>query len=162
MNDKIQEEFKELIKDIIQDEIASYLKNNNYYQLVTGKIVEIKNNRYSLDIGDTFITDVVNKSNINLKLGDTVTMMVKADSNYSNCFILCKNGDNNYNGEKQDSIMASSITNLNNKVAELQKSLNTSNEQIKELEARGYYDGTDSNGRVVLIKNGVSKSGYLD
>lgn len=92
MNDIIQEEFKELIKDIIQDEIFSYLKNNNYYQLITGKIVEIQNNRYSLDIGDTFITDVVNKSNVSLEIGDTVTIMVKTGSNYSNCFILCKNG----------------------------------------------------------------------
>jgi hypothetical protein len=92
MDNNVQQEFKELLSEIIQDEIKTYLKNNNYYQLIPGKIVEIKNNRYSLDIGDTFITDVVNKSGVNLKLQDTVSIMVKTGSNYSNCFILCKNG----------------------------------------------------------------------
>lgn len=92
MDNRTQEEFKILMKDIIEKEISSYLKNNNYYQVITGKIVGIKNNRYSIDIGDTFINDIVNKSNTELKLQDTVTLMTKAGSNYSNCFILCKNG----------------------------------------------------------------------
>lgn len=92
MQNIVQEEFKTLIKDIIADEIKSYLKENNYYQTIVGKIVKIEGNRYSIDIGDTFINDVLNKSNTELNLQDTVTIMVKTGSNYSNCFILCKNG----------------------------------------------------------------------
>lgn len=96
----IKEEFKALIKEIIDEQIKSYMKETNVFRLLTGEIKIKSNDRYSIDIGDTIISDVLNKSGVWLERGDTVTIAEKIGSNFSNCFILCKNGttheSNNY------------------------------------------------------------------
>lgn len=165
MDNNVQQEFKELLSEIIQDEIKTYLKNNNYYHLVTGKIVAKKNGRYSIDIGDTFINDVVNKSNNILNIGDTVTIMEKAESNFSSCFILCKNGfeENTISYIEKDEEtreditveLNTKITELNTKITELQNSSNTMSSQITELEAReGYLYEPNVNGIAYVNMNG--------
>lgn len=165
MDNDIQQEFKELLSEVIQDEIKIYLKNNNYYHLVTGKIVAKKNGRYSIDIGDTFINDIVNKSGMTLQIGDTVTLMEKAESNYSNCFILCKNGleestvsyveKDEETGEDITVELNTKIAELNTKITELQNSSNTMSSQITELEAReGYLYEPNANGFAYVNMNG--------
>jgi len=93
-NNKVQEEFKDLIKEVVDKQIESYMKNNNIYRFLTGEVVRISTDyqHYSIDIGDTIVPDVLNKSNLNISRGDTVTFVEKVGSNFCNCFILCKNG----------------------------------------------------------------------
>ena len=92
MDNIIQEQFAELIDEIVENKIQSYLKDNNYYHLVTGKVVAKNDDRYTIDLGDTFVSDILNKSGTIINIGETVTLMEKAGSNYSSAFILCKNG----------------------------------------------------------------------
>ena len=86
-------EFQELINDIIKTEIQKFLKNEYIFRGVTGKITKVNgDNTYSVDIVTTILNNIPNKSGTSVSLGDSVTLLDRYGSNYSNCFIFIKNG----------------------------------------------------------------------
>ena len=92
MDRNIMSEYEELIGDIARKQMKAYMKEQNMVRLVYGSIVEINGDRCKVDLGDTVVSDVLNKSGVTLKEGDTVALIDKIDSNYASCFIAYKNG----------------------------------------------------------------------
>lgn len=87
------EEFQELIKDIIKTEIQKFVETEYIFRGVTGKVIKVnENNTYSVDIVTTVLNNIENRSGAKLSLGDSVTLLDRYGSNYSNCFIFIKNG----------------------------------------------------------------------
>lgn len=86
-------DFNEVLHDMITMEIKSYLKNEYIFRGISG-IIKKKNEdgTYSVDIITTVLDNIKNKTNIELSVGDSVTLLEKIGSNYSNCFIFIKNG----------------------------------------------------------------------
>ena len=85
-------ETDELIRSIIRQEIENFMKENGFFRSVTGVVTKINNGKYNVDIVDTEISQILNKSNSEVKVGDTVTIFDKFGSNFSNCYIAAKNG----------------------------------------------------------------------
>lgn len=92
MDNNLFSEYEELIGEIARKYAINYMKENNVVKLFYGKIIGISGNRYKVDIGDTVISDILNKSGHELKIGDTVALIDNIESNYSGCFIAYKNG----------------------------------------------------------------------
>ena len=99
---KDYQEFRELIRLIAKDEIHKQLIKENIFVSCTGIITGIthenenKDNPYSqqcnVDIVFSVLTNILNKSGEYLQIGDTVTVLQKKGSNYSNAFIAYKHG----------------------------------------------------------------------
>lgn len=88
-----REEFKNIIRELAQEETRNILQNEDIYQNVMGVILEEKeNNTYKVDIVTTILDNVLNQSGIRLKKGDSVLINMKYGSNYSNCYITAKAG----------------------------------------------------------------------
>lgn len=87
------DEFKELIQDIVQKEVSSILKNNYLFRGISGTVLSINDDgTCTVDIVTTVLKNIKNKSNEIIKINDSVTLLEKIGSNYSNCFIFIKNG----------------------------------------------------------------------
>ena len=151
MDNQIKEEFKNLIKELVDDQIKSYMKDNNIFRLLTGEIKFINNDRYSIDIGDTIISDVLNKSNTHLQKGDTVTVAEKIGSNFSNCFILCKNGSSNE--------LIESVKNLKDDIVKLKKQTSYYISDVDEDGERFYIGYKSSDGSLINNRWTVTVSG---
>lgn len=90
---QLAETFYEAINNFTSTSIDTFIKENDFYRFVVGAITrKQKNGTFIVDIGDTTISNVVNKSNRVLEIGDTVTILDRFGSNFRNCFILCRNG----------------------------------------------------------------------
>jgi hypothetical protein len=97
---KDYQDFRELIRQIAKDEIHKQLIKENIFVSCTGVITNITYednvNPYSqkcnVDIVFSVLTDILNKSGEILQVGDTVTILQKKGSNYSNAFIAYKHG----------------------------------------------------------------------
>lgn len=86
-------EFDELIREIVQQEIQNYMKNEMIFRGITGQVVKVNDDdTYSVDIVTTVLNNVENKSGSSLAIGDSVTLSERIGSDYSNCFINVKNG----------------------------------------------------------------------
>ena len=92
MTEKEFNEFDSLIREIVRQEIRSFMKENGLFRSVTGVVTKINDGKYDVDAVDTQISQILNKSNSEIKVGDTVTIFDKFGSNYSNCYIAAKNG----------------------------------------------------------------------
>ena len=92
MNRNTMSEYEEVIKNIIYKQMIKFMKEQNIVRLVYGTIVEVKNDKYKIDLGDTVISNINNKSGVELKKGDNVVLIDKIESNYANCFIAYKMG----------------------------------------------------------------------
>lgn len=93
MNNKEYDEFKELIQDMVTEGIQSKLKEDYVFRGVSGQIKNInEDGSCTVDIVTTVLNNIKNKSGISLSVGDSVTLLEKIGSNYSNCFIFIKNG----------------------------------------------------------------------
>lgn len=93
MNIQDYEDFKELIQDLITQEIELYLKNNYIFRGVSGIITKINEDETcNINIISTELKNIKNKSGVELSIGDSVTLLERIGSNYSNCFIFIKNG----------------------------------------------------------------------
>lgn len=92
MND--YQEFRDLIREIIQEEVKEILKEQGFSRSVTGEVLHVSddNRSCSVDVVTTKLNNILNKSGSSLKPGDTVTIMDSYGSNYSNCFVMAKNG----------------------------------------------------------------------
>lgn len=91
------DEFRDIVRELAQEEIKNFLKNEELYRSHTGIVVEnLGNDKYSVDIVTSIISDIYNKSGQNLSLGDTVIVLEKYGSNFSDCFILTKTKNNTY------------------------------------------------------------------
>ena len=88
---KIFDDFRELLHSLAQEEINNILKNNNIYKSHVGQIISKNNDQYDVDIFDTILHNIKNKSNQTLSIGDSVTVFEQYGSNYQNCFIMIKN-----------------------------------------------------------------------
>lgn len=100
-NRKDYEEFREIIRGIVSDLVNEILKEENLYISHTGIVVAItedKNNtnpyaqKCAVDLVYTTIRGVLNKSGELLSVGDTVKVLEKKGSNFSDCLIAWKNG----------------------------------------------------------------------
>ena len=91
-NNSVYNETDKLIRAIVRQEIGNFLKENGFFRSVTGVVTKINNGKYNVDIVDTEISQILNKSNSEIKVGDTVTIFDKFGSNFSNCYIAAKNG----------------------------------------------------------------------
>lgn len=85
------EEFMNEIRSLIKQEIKQFLSDEGFYRCVPAQVTKINDDKCSLDAVTTNLKNVLNKSGEELLEGDTVTVMEKYGSNYSNCFILAKN-----------------------------------------------------------------------
>lgn len=87
-------EYKELFQDLIQDEVKKILKEENFFRALTGTVVtgSTDGSSYGVDIINTTLNDVANKTGQKLSIGDTVTILERYGSNYSNCYISVVNG----------------------------------------------------------------------
>lgn len=92
MND--YKEFQELIDGLVQERVSKILQEQQFSKLITGQVLSVSedNRTCSVDIVTTKLNNILNKSGSSLKPGDTVTLMDSSSNNYTNCFILAKNG----------------------------------------------------------------------
>jgi len=96
MNEASMKEFQELINDMIEKKFNQLLKENNIYQTVSGKIIANSTaGKYDVDLGDTTIKSIYNRTGQSLEVGDAVLVNVKCGSNYSQCYITEKTGCTN-------------------------------------------------------------------
>lgn len=125
------QQFYEVLKELINQEIENYLKQNNFFRLITGEVKQQNKNKNSfiIDIGDTTIPNVLNKSNLILNKGDTITLLDRFGGNFRNSFILCRNGDENTLEEQlqqQNLELQKKIAELEEEIANLKDSTTTS------------------------------------
>lgn len=86
-------EFDELIREIVQQEIQNYMKNEMIFRGITGQVTKVNDDgTCSVDTVTTVVNNVENKSGSKLVVGDSVTLLERIGSNYSNCYITIKNG----------------------------------------------------------------------
>lgn len=149
MNNNEYDEFKNLIQDMVNEGIQNYLKDAGMYKSHTGEIIQSnENGTFSVDTSTTVLHNLENKSNSQLEKGDTVTLFEKYGSNYSNCFILAKNGQNRK--EEQPHILTEEeVKQIVNEIIKNDKSLLKKSEVIAvSTDGSGVSFGGD-----VLIKN---------
>ena len=93
MDNRDYDEFKELMQDLIKDEIQQYMKDEYIFRGISGTVKSIKEDgSCTVDIVSTVLNDIKNKTGVELAVGDSITILEKVGSNYSNCFIFIKNG----------------------------------------------------------------------
>jgi hypothetical protein len=100
MDDKDYDIFMDTIRRMIDDGIDKKIKQEGFFKAYTGTVIsatlpsqtDFFQQKCSVDIVFTIIDNLLNKSGQKLQLGDTVTVMEKYGSNYSNCYISVKNG----------------------------------------------------------------------
>lgn len=91
-NSQVYNETDELIRSIVRQEIKNFMKQNGFFRSVSGVVTGTSNGKYDVDVVDTKLSQILNESNSEIKVGDTVTIFDKFGSNYSNCYIAAKNG----------------------------------------------------------------------
>ena len=100
MNDKDYDVFMDTIRRMIDEGIDKKIKQEGLFKAYTGTVIsatlpsetDFFQQKCSVDIVFTTIDNLLNKSGQKLQVGDTVTVMEKYGSNYSNCYISIKNG----------------------------------------------------------------------
>lgn len=91
---QLAETFYMAIDEFVNKAIDSFIKENDLYRFVVGIVIrKQRNDTFTIDIGDTTISNIVNKSNCIIEVGDTVTILDRYGSNFRNSFILCRNGN---------------------------------------------------------------------
>ena len=91
---QLAETFYMAIDEFVNKAIDSFIKENDLYRFVVGIVIrKQRNDTFIIDIGDTTISNIVNKSNCIIEVGDTVTILDRYGSNFRNSFILCRNGN---------------------------------------------------------------------
>ena len=86
-----QDEFRDIIRELAQEETKRILQNEDLYRNIMGNIVDIKaNGKYDVDIATTVLHNIINQSGTKLSLGDGVIVSEKYGSNYANCYISAK------------------------------------------------------------------------
>ena len=121
-----REEFRDMIRELAQEEIKNILKNEDIYQNIMGTIVEIgNNNTYSVDVVTTIVNNVINNSGTKLNIGDTVIVNEKYGSNYSNCYITAKTGSSLKNVEDTEEEIDKKINNVNSAVSDINTRIGT-------------------------------------
>lgn len=115
------QEFRDLIREIIQEEVKEVLKEQGFSRSVTGEVLYVSddNRSCSVDVVTTKLNNILNKSGSSLKPGDTVTIMDSYGSNYSNCFVMAKNGqdlDTTGNMTKDISEIQTKLENLEQEI----------------------------------------------
>lgn len=132
-------EFDELIREIVQQEIQNYMKNEMIFRGITGQVTKVNDDgTCSVDIVTTVVNNIENKSGSNLQVGDSVTLSERIGSDYSNCFINIKNGH-------QDPDLT--INKLKETVSNLEKNFSTewkANVDSMVKEVTGWSKGTIS------------------
>lgn len=96
------EDFREIMRDMVKDLVDEILKDENLYISHTGTIINIENvgnnennpfqQKCSVDLIYTTLVGILNKSGELLSIGDTVKILEKKGSNFSDCFVAWKNG----------------------------------------------------------------------
>ena len=90
------DDFTEIIRELAREEVKNILKEEGFCRTMTGQVIDTDNKGgYSVDLVDTVVNNIINKSGESLNLGDTVTLTEKYGSNYSNCYISVKNASRN-------------------------------------------------------------------
>ena len=89
---KEYDEFKELIQDMVTEGIQSKMKEDYIFRGISGQIKKInEDGSCTVDVVTTVLNNIKNKTGVNLSVGDSVTLLERVGSNYSNCFIFIKN-----------------------------------------------------------------------
>lgn len=88
------EDFFLALQTFIGEQITKFLKENEFYRIVMGSVEKVNSDSSlcSIDIGDSIIKNILNKSNKELFRGDTVAILDRYGSNFRNCFIICTSG----------------------------------------------------------------------
>ena len=116
-------EFKEELRSLIREEIKSFLQEEGFYRCIPGEVTKIDSDKASVDTVTTVVSDLLNKTGEELQTGDSVLLMEKYGSNYSNSFVLAKNGDNRNNTSSRISENEKSLSEVKTKVATLEKNV---------------------------------------
>lgn len=85
------DDFAEIIRELAREEVKNVLKEEGFCRTMTGQVIATSDGKYSVDLVDTIVNDLLNKTGESIGLGDTVTITEKYGSNYSNCYISTKN-----------------------------------------------------------------------
>lgn len=119
--EKVYQNFQYIIEQTVDKKVKEILKNEELYRSHTGVIVEnLGNDKYSVDIITSVVSNIYNKSGQNLSVGDTVIILEKYGSNFADCFILTKTKDNAYPSYAKQN----DVDSLVNKVETLENQLN--------------------------------------
>lgn len=104
-------EFDELIREIVQQEIQNYMKNEMIFRGITGQVTKVNDDgTCSVDTVTTVVNNIENKSGSKLQVGDSVTLSERIGSDYSNCFINIKNGHQEQEEDKTKDWNTDTIT----------------------------------------------------
>lgn len=154
------DEFKELIQELVQQEVQEYLKNEYIFRGITGQVVNIKEDgTCTVDIVTTILDNIENKSGTKLSIGDSVTLSERIGSNYTDCFINIKNG--HYNKEKEsDTLTENEKKKFENYINEYYSNYLKDNlciflrgvakDTIREGDGYTYYGSQYSSGKVMV------------
>ena len=94
INNEEYSEFQSLLQEYIQEEVEKILRQEYLFQGITGIITDVNgDNTYTVNIVTTTLYNVKNKTNLELSIGDSVTLLNRYGSNYTDCFIFLKNGE---------------------------------------------------------------------
>ena len=128
-NNKIYGEYHELIKEIVDEEVKKVLREANLFRALTGTVIQEHDNgqSYDVDIIDTKLSKVINKTGQKISNGSTVTIMERYGSNYANCYISIVNG--NINNKLFDQSWSTDSSQNN--------SLSVDNNELKIKDANG-------------------------
>lgn len=89
---KEYDEFKELIQDMVTEGIQSKMKEDYIFRGISGQIKKVnEDGSCTVDVVTTVLNNIKNKTGVELSVGDSVTLLERMGSNYSNCFIFIKN-----------------------------------------------------------------------
>lgn len=90
-------EYQELLKEIIDEEVEKKLKEANIFRALTGTVLNENEDgqNYDIDIVDTKLKQVTNKTGQKIPVGSTVTVLERYGSNYTNSYISIVNGTKN-------------------------------------------------------------------
>lgn len=93
--DEVFKEYSEIIKELAAEEVQRILREGNFYRAMTGTVLNDSEDgqSYNVDIIDTKLNNVVNKTGQKIPKGSTVTIMERYGSNYANSYISVVNGN---------------------------------------------------------------------
>lgn len=130
-----REEFKDIIRELAQEETKNILQNEDMFRNLMGTIVGTgDNNRYHVDVVTTIVKNVINQTGIKLNIGDTVVVAEKYGSNFSNCYISAKAGgttstlDDAFENEQK---ISSQVNDINSQLGEVSFKVDSKTNRLK-------------------------------
>jgi hypothetical protein len=143
------DDFSDLIREIIREEIKVFLAEEGFNRTIAGEVLDVtEDGKYDIDLVDTKVSGLLNKSGESLKKGDTVMVTEAYGSNYSNCYISTKNASSN----------SPTVNDLEGSVKTLEKNINLSKLDYSDLDFNT--SATSGNWVKITVREGDTKTTY--